>query len=126
MSIPTTVRGLLLAAVALVPLAAYNPPTDTAGPLTARIEAPDQVADPTFPIKLILQNSAAQPIEGHLRLTLIDRWTASPAAAEFHLAPNATREFPFTIIAAAGSYNALYPIHAFAEFTYNGAALAAH
>jgi hypothetical protein len=126
MSILPTVRGLLLAAVALAPLAAYNPPTDTAGPLTARIEAPDQVTDATFPVKLILQNSAAQPIEGHLRLTLIDRWTASPDSAEFHLAPNATREFPITITTAPGSYNALYPIHALAEFTYNGAALTAH
>ena len=48
---PTLLLPLLVVSLALaaVPAAAYNPPTDVAGPLSVRIEGPDEVAPAALP-----------------------------------------------------------------------------
>jgi hypothetical protein len=114
----TSACGLLLAAAVALPLAAYNPPTDTIGPLTLRIDAPQQITRTGAPVavKLVVENSGAESLRGTLRVTVIDHWTVTPAAlVTFDVPAKGTREYPFQVTAAAGSYNALYPIHAFAD-----------
>ena len=74
----------LLAAAAV----AFEPPVDTAGPLTVRIEEPalgsygaggrvrfDQ-PDAPFTLNVHLNSSADQPLKGTLRVRVIDRWRA--------------------------------------------------
>jgi hypothetical protein len=67
---------------------AFEPPVDTAGPLTVRIEEPalgsygaggrvrfDQ-PDAPFTLNVHLNSSADQPLKGTLRVRVIDRWRA--------------------------------------------------
>jgi hypothetical protein len=102
----------------MMPLAAYNPPTDTAGPLTIRIDGPKEITQHgvAIPVKVRLDNSGSDTLRGKLALKVIDRWTIAPASAPFEVDGHGSREYSFSVTAAAGSYNALYPIHAFAEF----------
>lgn len=77
----------LLAAAA----AAYNPPVDTAGPLTVRIMEPAlgsygagglaELSRPGVPvtINVSLENTGGTPLRGSLRLQVIDRWRVEPA-----------------------------------------------
>ncbi len=83
------VLSLLAARSAL----AFNPPTDTAGALLARIEGPGEVtrAGAPFPIRVVLENKGDRPIEGTIRLGVTDQWTTNPAApVAFSVAPKAT------------------------------------
>jgi hypothetical protein len=112
-------RGLFLAAVVLGPLAAYNPPADTAGPLTIKIDGPQEITRTgvPLPVKVKLDNAGGESLHGRLSLTVIDRWTVAPASVSFEVDAHGSREYSFQVTAAAGSYNALYPIHASAEFS---------
>ncbi len=120
-------------------LAAYNPPIDTAGPLTVRILEPAlgsygaggqvRLTQPgmRFELSVMLRNSAARPLSGTLRLAAIDQWRVEPAAAvPFRLAARGRETVSFTIALGQGSYNAHYPLHAIAEFTDGGKHLVAH
>lgn len=121
-------RSSLLAAVMFTlivhgALFAFNPPVDQSGPLTARIEAPDSVTELETPIpfEVVLENSSDQPIEGTLRLKVIDRFRVTPAApVPFAVGPKGVLKVPCTLVAGKGSYRALYPIHAYAEFAVAG------
>ncbi len=121
---------ILLAAAAF----AYNPPTDTAGPLTVRIVEPtigsygaggpvvlNRTGVP-FTLTVSLENSSADArIAGTLRVTVIDRWRVEPAAAvPFSVDPRGRARVQFTVTVGGGTYNAHYPIHAFAEFEHAG------
>jgi hypothetical protein len=101
----------------LAPALAYNPPVDSAGPLTIRIDGPQEMTRTgvATPVKVVLQNSAADSLRGRLSVTVIDHWTVAPdAPVEFQVDAHGSREYSFTVTAAPGSYNAIYPIHAFA------------
>jgi hypothetical protein len=108
---------------------AYNPPVDQVGPLTVRIIAPETVARTETPIgvKVELKNDSNQPVSGQVRLGVIDRWRCEPAdAAAFTVAGNTTKTVDFRVIAGAGTYSAHYPIHAFANFAWQGKQQTAH
>lgn len=117
---------------------AYAPPTDTVGPLTIEIEQPALGAygaggnleltsqNLAIPVIVSLRNSGAAPLRGTLRVTVIDGWSIAPGRAAFEVPARGRGEVRFTARAAAGSYNAHYPVHAFAEFTHEGKPLAAH
>jgi hypothetical protein len=114
---------------------AWNPPTDTSGPLTVAIEAPDTVksfSDPTS-IAITLSNAGPAPLEGTLVVHGVDDWkfaagapgasalpvTPAPPKFEqaFRLAPNAKDRIALAMSAGPSTYNAHYPIHALATFT---------
>jgi hypothetical protein len=103
---------------------AYNPPVDTAGPLTATIEGPLEVTETGVPqpVAVVLENKGGRAISGVVRLGLIDRWTAEPAAGlPFSVNAGGTTRCAFKVTAGEGTYSANYPIHAFVEFSEAGA-----
>ena len=111
------------------PRRAFNPPVDSAGPLTVRIEGPQVVreTETPLPVRIVLENRGDRPIEGTLELRVIDRWRVEPAAAAPFAVESkgkATREF--RVVAGKGTYNAHYPIHAFAKFSHDGKPQTAH
>lgn len=108
---------------------AYNPPTDTAGPLTMRIEGPEEVrqTETPLPVRVVIENNSEQRIEGTLELGLVDRWRADPAGAvKFTVEGKGKTSREFKVTAGAGTYSAHYPIHAYARFTSEGKSFAAH
>ena len=122
------------AALFLVPLLAtlalaYNPPVDKAGPLTVTIEGPELVAEigVALPVRVLLENGSDKTVQGTVALGLVDRWSAKPAEPvpfEVPAGGRALREF--TVTAGEGTYNAHYPIHAFARFEHAGQSHTAH
>ena len=127
--------SLLVPAIVL----SYEPPVDTAGPLTVRIQQPAlgsygagglvQFNQPDAPFTLTVQltNSADAPLQGTLQLRVIDRWRAEPGApVPFTVRPRGRASLSFQIAFGPGTFNANYPIHALAEFEYQGQRLVAH
>jgi len=95
---------------------AYNPPVDTAGSITARIEGPQVVTqtDTPLPVRVIVENKGDQPLEGVVQLAVIDRWQVEPAGqVRFRVEAKGTATREFKVIAGAGTYSAHYPIHAY-------------
>ena len=130
-----SITALLLLAVAAH---AYNPPVDTAGPLTVRIQDPAignygagglvQLTRPgiVMTVEVTLSSSADVPLTGSLRLGVIDGWQSTPSAAEFRVPPKGRAELRFKVTVAPKLYNADYPIHAYADFNYEGRHYTAH
>jgi hypothetical protein len=118
---------------------AYNPPTDTVGPLTVSMQPAATGAygaggyadlsrpNTPFVVPVTLQNSSDREISGTLRLAVIDRWKVIPASAvTFRLGPRGRSRQDFTLTFGPGTLNAHYPIHAYAEFEDQGRKLVAH
>lgn len=128
------IRPALAALVSLLALAsgarAYNPPVDTAGPLTVRIEGPAEVTETeaTLPVRVLLENKGNAPLQGTVELGLVDRWRAEPTApVAFAIAAKGSTAIPFTVVAGKGTYSGVhYPIHAYARFSLAGQAQVAH
>ena len=126
---------VLLAAAAM----AFEPPVNTVGPLTVRIEQPtlgsygaggrvqfDQ-PDAPFTLEVELSSTADQALQGTLRVRVIDRWRVEPSGpVSFTLPPRGSTTVAFQVSFGAGTYNAFYPIHALAEFDYQGQHMVAH
>ncbi len=119
--------GLWLA-LALAPLApAFDPPSDTAGPLTVRITGPSTLHEAApASYAAVIESKADSAISGRLRIAVIDGWTATPGAAEFTVGGSSSAAVDFTITPPATTFAAHYPIHVYADFAYEGARLAAH
>ncbi|MDX2181123.1 MAG: hypothetical protein SFV18_16130 [Bryobacteraceae bacterium] len=78
-------------------------------------------------IPVVLENSSDAPISGTLRVKVIDRWSVEPNhAIPFTLAPKGRVRHEFTVQFSRGTYNADYPIHAYAQFDWGGKSLTAH
>src|SRR5579883_95625 len=118
---------------------AYSPPVETVGPLTVRIERPSLGAygadgwvkfdRPDTPTTLYveLHSAADQPLNGTLHVRVIDHWRVAPdGPVPFTLSPRGSARMAFQISFGSGTYNADYPIHALAEFDYEGRHLVAH
>lgn len=124
------VLAALLAFAVLAPTAlAYTPPVDNAGPLSVKIEGPEEVTKTgvALPVKVVLENSGDRGLAGSLRLQVIDRWTAEPAGAvAFRVAAGNKETLEFTVTAGEGTYSAHYPIHAYAEVELDGKIVTAH
>lgn len=112
---------------------AYNPPADTAGPITVSMQPPAvgaygaggyaDLSRPGVPftVPVSVQNSSDAEITGTLRVAVIDSWKADPPGAiAFRVPPRGRFRRDFTLTFGAGTYNAHYPIHAYAEFEYRG------
>jgi len=108
---------------------AYNPPVDKAGPLTVRIEGPEQVTQVgvPLPVRVVLENQGDEPIEGTVELAVIDRWQARPAGpVRFAVDARKTAALDFEVTAGEGTLSAHYPIHAYARFALGGKEHTAH
>ncbi len=132
-------RGFLVSTAAALAAFAYSPPTDTAGPLTVSMQPPAvgaygaggyaDLSRPGVPfvVPVTLQNAGDTEIAGTLRMAVIDQWEAEPAGAvPFRLGPRGRTRREFTLTFPPATYNAHYPIHVYAEFTYQGQKLVAH
>jgi len=117
----------------------YDEPSDTVGPLTVRIHEPMlgaygsggvlQINRPDIPVPVVvtLSNASDSMVQGTLRIAVIDNWRVDPATpVSFSVGPKGRAEVSFTAYPGSGTYNAHYPIHAFAEFDWNGRRLTAH
>ncbi len=125
---------LLVACVAW----AYNPPVDTAGPLTVRILEPTigsygaggpvvlNRTEAPFTLTVALENSGAAALSGTVRLAVIDQWRVEPASRPFQVTARGRSRLEFTVTVGEGTFNAHYPIHAFAEFVHDGRRMTAH
>jgi len=128
---PSRGRIVLLLWMSLLPFEthAYNPPLDVAGPLSVRIEGPEVVTETDTPltVRVILENRGRRSIEGTVEIQLVDDWQVQPAGpAPFSVDPKRSVVRQFKVIAAEGTYNAHYPIHALARFTMDGKQQTAH
>jgi hypothetical protein len=112
---------LLLGAVAA---RAFLPPTDHNGPLTVTIADPGEVQalEQAIAVPVTLRNSSAQPLAGKLRLAVCDDWRIEGKAVRDFIVPaNGQLAVPVSVIAGRGTYAALYPVHAYVDFTERGA-----
>jgi hypothetical protein len=132
------VLGASLAILSTISFA-YNPPADTAGPLTVRMQRPAvgaygaggyvDLSRPGVPftVPVSIQNAGDRPVSGTLRVAVADQWNVEPAGAiPFHVAPRGQSRHEFTVSFGPGTYSAHYPVHAYAEFEYEGDKLTAH
>lgn len=107
---------------------AYTAPQDSAGPLTVRIEGPQQVTDSETPfaVAVVLMNKADVGLTGTLNLAGTDGWLVQPAGnSAFSVGAGATQRLEFTVVPKS-SYSAHYPLHAYATFSFGGQKLTAH
>jgi hypothetical protein len=127
--------------VLLISLAAwaYNPPSDTAGPLTVRLQAPASGAYGSggfvelsrpglrLVIPVHLANSASVALSGRLRMAVTDHWRVeSPSEIPFQVPARGHARYEFRLTFSAGTHNAHYPVHVYADFQHLGAKLTAH
>jgi hypothetical protein len=108
---------------------AFDPPEDTAGPLTVRIEGPSVVekAGEAVPLRVVFVNGSNEPIEGSIELKSIDGWLAEPAQpTPFSVPANGETSLDGSFTPAPNSYAALYPVHAYARFTVASQSFVAH
>ena len=108
---------------------AWNPPVDTAGPLTLRIGDVGVVKEleKPIPVEITITNSAATPVSGTVALSVIDRWRIQgDSSSRFIVKANDSTTLPYHVIPGKGTYSALYPIHARAAFQHGKEKLQAH
>ena len=114
--------------VALLIALSFNPPEDLAGPVQARIEIPATITvlNEPVPVRVIVKNTGQDALIGTVRMRVIDPWTVEPPSAEWRCEAGAETSAEFKVTPGAGSYNALYPVHAYVEFESGGAGMTAH
>ncbi|MBZ5582788.1 MAG: hypothetical protein LAQ30_11415 [Acidobacteriia bacterium] len=126
---PKSAIWLTLLAAGVCPMPAYRPAVDSVGPLTAKIEGPEQITAAGAPVEVtvVLENGGDAALQGTVELRVIDRWQASPAGAvPFSLAPKGSARLAFAVRAAEVTFNAHYPISASADFEWRGRRQRAH
>jgi len=121
-------RSWMLLAVSAASLCAYNPPVDTVGPLTVRIDGPSVLESAeTASYAAVLENQADRPLAVRLRLGVIDGWKAIfRDPPELIIASRSTTRVEFAVTPDAHGFAAHYPVHLYAEFEHQGQKLAAH
>jgi hypothetical protein len=122
----TIAKWLTLVVAILVlasPVMGFNPPKDTAGPLTVAIEAPDKVGslDAPFDVTVTLANASSATLEARLEVWVIDDWKIEPDKGRrmektVQVAGGGSERVALKLTAGAGTYNAHYPIHARVTF----------
>jgi hypothetical protein len=108
---------------------AYNPPVDTAGPLSVRIEGPEVVTktDDALAVRVVIDNQGATPVAGTLELKVIDDWRAQPAGPmQFSVAAGSSSTHELKVTVGEKTYSAHYPIHAFVRLESDGKQQTAH
>ena len=107
----------------------FEEPIDTVGPVTVRIEGPEEISKPEEPteVSVVVANRAGRAIAGSLELKLIDRWRAEPAEpVAFRVDGGGTATYRFKVVAGRPTFDAFYPIHAFVKFDWEGRSHTAH
>jgi hypothetical protein len=125
------VQGGILAALlaGTFTASAFLPPEDTEGPLTLSIADPGEVEALGQPlsIKIAVKNNGLTTLAGVVRVAVIDDWQVEGGGVQpFSVEGNSTQSLSFNIIPGAGSFAALYPIHAQAEFLEGSLSMTAH
>ena len=125
--VPRFARRLaFLLALSCAPAWAFNPPEDASGPLSVRIEGPDQLKERFASVAVEVANTGQEPLQGTLRLDGVDDWRVAPAQFEYTLAPQARQRFECRLTAGPATWNAQYPLHARAEAETGGMKHSAH
>lgn len=109
----------LYAVLDTLPLLAFNPPTDTVGPLTVTIGDLGTVTARTapVPVEVVLKNGGDAPLQGTVRLGLVDDWRVEGSPRQtFELAGRQEKTLHFSLVAGERTYSALYPLHAWVAF----------
>lgn len=95
---------------------AFNAPEDTAGPLHVRMDGPAVMSEHAAPLSVTLTNKGAESIQGQLRLGVVDDWSFAPnEPTAFTLGVGEQKRQEFTLKCGPSTFNALYPVHAWAE-----------
>ncbi len=108
---------------------AFNPPVDSTGPITARIEGPSIVTsvETPVPLKIRVENSSEGVVEGTVSPRVADRWRVEPAKpVPFKVEGRGTAIVELTLTAGAGTRSCHYPVHAFVEVESGGKKHVAH
>ena len=107
----------------------FLPPRDAAGPLTLSIANPSEVMalDRPLRINVTLTNTGSTELHGVVCLGAIDDWRIEdPLPKPFSVAAKSVQSLSFNVTPGKGSYAALYPVHAFAQFRDGAAQMTAH
>ena len=120
----------LVALWAASPVAAFDGHTVKEGPLVLSIDEMEQVTqlDRPHPVSVVLENTAAKPLQVRMRLDdLVDEWHAVGAAArQVRVGAGEKAKATFQIAAGQGALSALYPVHVYATYRANGTERTAH
>lgn len=98
---------------------AFNPPTDTAGPITVGIGDPGEVValEKALPVPVTVKNGGGSAVSGMIRLSVTDDWRVEgKSELGFSVAGGGEVTVPFAVIAGKGTHAALYPVHARVSF----------
>ncbi len=96
---------------------AFNPPKDSAGPITVAIVAPDAIDrfDAATEIRVVVENAGEQQVQAVLRLSVVDAWRISPDQWTIDLPARSKKDRTFELRASGKVYRGHYPIHVRAE-----------
>ena len=100
-----------------------GPAVDIAGPLTVKLEGPEQITQTAKPepFAVSLENAGDTALNGTVEVQGIDRWQVAPAdPVPFSVEAKGSARFEFAVRAAELSFNAFYPITALADFEWQG------
>ncbi|MEW6753403.1 MAG: hypothetical protein AB1505_20835 [Candidatus Latescibacterota bacterium] len=106
-----------------------GPAVASAGPLTVKLEGPEQVTQAARPeaFTVSLESGVDTALGGTLRVHGIGAWQVSPdGPVPFALEGRGSVRLTFAVQPAATSYNAFYPVHATAAFPWQGQTHEAH
>ncbi|HZU25450.1 MAG TPA: DUF5696 domain-containing protein [Bryobacteraceae bacterium] len=108
-------------------LLAWNPPVDTAGPLTVTLRVPSTLQSlAPFPGSMVVINDSSRDIDGQYQLRGIDGWTIAPSQAQLHAPAQTQIVIKFVITPAERTYAAHYPVHAYVHFEQDAVKYTAH
>ncbi|MGQ9633986.1 MAG: hypothetical protein ACUVXB_07030 [Bryobacteraceae bacterium] len=121
--------GIILMLLIASTLSAFRPAVDTSGPLTVKIEGPAEIVQIKNPenLTVVIENSADADVKGTVRVEGIDGWHVEPSGnVPFAVPAKSNVRLPFRVSPASVTYNAFYPVHAYAEFGWQGRPHTAH
>ena len=121
--------ALLVSCLPIHQARAFNPPVDTAGPISVRIEGPEVVGktEEPLPVQVVVENKGDGPIQGTLEVQLVDDWRAEPAGpVRFSVRARGSFTHELKVTAGRNTYSAHYPIHVLARFELDGRQQTAH
>ncbi len=79
------------------------------------------------PITVLLENSSPEAVGGTLQVQMIDSWRVEPSTpVTFHVGGAGRARHTFRVTAGPETANGHYPIHAYAEFVWQGRRHVAH
>ena len=108
---------------------AFNGHRVSEGPLTAWLEEIKEIEQPAQPTEVVLrlQNTSHEALDASVEIGLADAWeTVGPSSFSLSLPSEGTAEQSFQIVCPGRVFSALYPVHAWIDFTWQGRPRRAH